>query len=273
MQIAHARREEMTEIKGVHAGANSIFFKSLFEKNAFQTPWWFIHSAFIPPGGGIGHHRHDHCEELFVIVDNAAQFTHNGRTTEIVGGVAVPLREGESHAIYNHTDKETRFFNFNVAELGTPADSTDFGDARIGVPLESVDRLPIGRLDRNLMTYQQLHGGKGIIGSRVVWDWRDFRNNWGIIVHCLLPADTSIGYHRHDTVEEVYIVIDGNGRITADDVTVDVHPGDAILNRLGGSHGIYNNSNDELEILVVSVCMEKGKLDAIDLGNDLSARE
>jgi hypothetical protein len=50
----------MTEIKGVHAGANSIFFKSLFEKNAFQTPWWFIHSAFIPPGGGIGHHCHDH---------------------------------------------------------------------------------------------------------------------------------------------------------------------------------------------------------------------
>jgi mannose-6-phosphate isomerase-like protein (cupin superfamily) len=74
-------------------------------------------------------------------------------------------------------------------------------------------------------------------------------------------------------VEEVYIVIDGNGRITADDVTVDVHPGDAILNRLGGSHGIYNNSNDELELLVVSVCMEKGKLDAIDLGDDLSNRK
>jgi len=270
MKIAHARREEMNEIKGVHAGANSIFFKSLFENDAFETPWWFIHSAIIPPGGGIGFHRHDHCEEIFVTFDNASQFTHNGRTTEIVGGAAVPVREGESHAIYNHTDKETRFFNFNVAEPGAPADSFDFGDDRSKVKLESVDRLPIGRFERRLLDYGKIHGGKGLIGSRTIWDWRDFRNNYGYLTHYLMPPGTSIGYHRHDGIEEVYIVMNGNGRITADDQAADVCPGDAVLNGLGGSHGIYNNTNEFLEILAVAVCMEKGKLDYTDLGNDLT---
>ena len=93
--------------------------------------------------------------QVFVTVDNAAQFTHNGRTAEIVGGAAVPLRQGESHAIYNHTDKETRWFNFNVTAIGMPADSTDFGDDRADAPLESLDRLPVARLDRNLLGYGQ----------------------------------------------------------------------------------------------------------------------
>ena len=47
--------------------------------------------------------------------------------------------EGESHARYNHTDQETRFFNFNVAAVGQPADSRDFGDDCVEAPMESAD--------------------------------------------------------------------------------------------------------------------------------------
>ncbi len=269
MKIACARREEMKELKGVHAGANYILFKSLFEKDAFETPWWFIHSAIIPPGGGIGHHRHDHCEEIFVTIDNASQFTHNGRTTEIVGGAAVPVREGESHAIYNHTDKETRFFNFNVTEPGKPADSFDFGDNRANAQLESSDRLPIGRFDRNLLSYENLYSGKGLVGFRVIWDWRDFRNNYGYLVHCLIPSDTSIGYHKHDGMEEAYVVMNGTGKVRANGNTETVYFGDVVLFQHGEAHGIYNDTQAELEIFAISVCMEKGKLDATELRDDV----
>ena len=99
MRIAYARREEMTEIDNVHGGASSILFKRLFENDDFQTPWRFIHAAIIPPGGGIGHHRHNNCEEIFVTVDNAAQFTHNGRTARIVG-VRPYLCAKENHTLY-----------------------------------------------------------------------------------------------------------------------------------------------------------------------------
>ncbi len=272
MRIAYARREEMEEISSVHGGAKSILFKSLFGSDDFGTPWRFIHSAILLPGGGIGHHRHDTAEEVFVTVDNAAQFTHNGRTAEIVGGAAVPLRQGESHAIYNHTAKETRWFNFNVAAIGIPPDSTDFGDDRANAPLESIDRLPVARLDRNLLTYGCAHEGKGEIGARTLWEHQDFRNNWGFVSHALLPPGTSVGYHRHDRIEEAYIILNGSGRMTVDDETEEVYEGAAIPNRLGGSHGIHNHTQTDLEMLVVAVCLERGKTDATNFGDDLTTR-
>ena len=193
-------------------------------------------------------------------------------TAEIVGGAAVPLRQGESHAIYNHTDKETRWFNFNVAAIGMPADSTDFGDDRANAPLESIDRLPVARLDRDLLNYSQSHEGKGEIGARTLWEHQDFRNNWGFVSHALLPPGTSVGYHRHDRIEEAYIVLNGSSRMTVDDETEEVYEGAAIPNRLGGSHGIYNHTQEDLEMLVVAVCLERGKTDATNFGDDLTTR-
>jgi len=255
-----------------HAGAGPILFKSLWEAADFQTPWVFVHAAILLPGGGIGHHRHDNSEEIFVTIDNAAQFTHNGRTAEIVGGAAVPLRCGESHAIYNHTDRETRFFNFHAVLAGHRGKGTDFQDARVNVPLESTDRLPVGRFDQNLLHYSQLHEGKGEVGSREIWGPQDFQTNFSYLVHCLLPPHTSIGYHQHDTIEECYIIMNGSGRMTVDDETIEVSPGDAIPNRLSGAHGIYNHTQEELELFIVAVCMEEEKIDWADLHDDLSRR-
>ncbi|MCZ6678141.1 MAG: cupin domain-containing protein [Candidatus Poribacteria bacterium] len=273
MRIAHVHQHELRESTGVHGGAGHILIKSLWDGDAFQTPWRFVHYAVLPPGGGIGYHRHDNCEEMFTILDNAAQFTHNGRTAEIAGGATVPCRKGESHAIYNHTDRETRFMNFCVVDPGGEYDCTDFGDDRVGAPLESVDRLPVGRLDRNLLTFTpNVHKGKGEVGVRQVWAHPDFRTHWGFVAHCLVPPGASVGYHRHGIIEETYIIMEGSGRMTVDDETEEVHVGDAIPNRLGGSHGIYNHTEDDLEMLVMAVCMTRGQFDSIDAGDDLSTR-
>ena len=272
MPIAHARREEMQELSRVHGGANTILFKSLFDKDAFQTPWFFIHAAILLPGGGIGHHRHDDSEEIFVTVDNAAQFTHNGRTAEIAGGASVPARAGESHAVYNHTGQETRWYNFHVVDPEGQPKSTDLDDDCVGAPLESTDRLPVGRFDRSLLEYNRSHQGKGAVGSRQIWEARDFRTNFGSLAHALLPPGASVGYHRHDTIEECYVIMEGSGRMTVDDETIEVVPGDVILNRLGGSHGIYNHARDELEFFAVAVCGEKGSFDSTELDDDLTQR-
>ena len=272
MQILRANREDARKIDHVHGGAGSLLFTSLMEGDRLETPWCFMHTAVLLPGSGIGYHRHDHCEEIFVTIDNAAQYTHNGRTAVVNGGVAVPLRKGESHAIYNHTDQETRWFNFNVTDPGGVADSTDHNDSRVDAPLESVDRLPIGKLDRNLLIYHRSHEGKGKIGARMIWEHMDFQTNFGFLGHALLPPDTSVGYHRHDTIEECYIIMQGSGRMTVDDETQEVHSGDAVFNRLGGSHGIYNHTDTSLEMFVVAVCMEKGEMDATNWHDDLSKR-
>ena len=60
--------------------------------------------------------------------------------------------------------------------------------------------------------------------------------------------------------------------MTVDDETAEVREWDAIPNRLGGAHGIYNHTDEDLEILNMAVSMEKGEFDSFDLGDDLSRR-
>ena len=61
--------------------------------------------------------------------------------------------------------------------------------------------------------------------------------------------------------------------MTANDHTFDVQTGDAMPCRLHGSHGIYNNSNNDLELLVFSVAMEKGIVEyEKNWGDDLTGR-
>ncbi len=272
MRILNANRDEMKELSGVHAGAGAILFSRLWGRSDFESPFAFCHSAILPPHSGIGYHRHDDAEEIFITTDNAAQFTHNGRTAIVEGGAAVPVRSGEIHAIYNHTEQETRWFNVHCVVPGGDPKSTDLNDDRVGAELESTDRLPVGRLDRTALKYGPRHGGKGEVGARIIWGPQDFRSNFHGLAHCLLPPETSIGYHRHAAVEECYIIIEGDGRMTEDDETQDVSQWDVIPSRLGGSHGLYNNTQADLELLVVSVCVEKEQFDATDLGDDLSQR-
>ena len=88
----------------------------------------------------------------------------------------------------------------------------------------------------------------------------------------MLPSDTSIGYHQHNMIEEVYYLVSGSGRMTVNDFTWDVTEGDAIPCTLHDSHGLYNNSDEEIELIVISCAVEKGERDTNNWGDDLSDR-
>ena len=60
--------------------------------------------------------------------------------------------------------------------------------------------------------------------------------------------------------------------MTVDNETQEVEQWDTIPNRLGGSHGLYNHTKENLEVLAVTVSAEKGQFDSTDLGDDLSQR-
>ena len=60
--------------------------------------------------------------------------------------------------------------------------------------------------------------------------------------------------------------------MTVDDETEEVYAGDSIPNKLGGAHGLYNHTQQDLEVFVMAVCMQRGAFDSEDLGDDLTAR-
>jgi len=261
-----------SEAKHCHHGAGTLHYMSLCDD--FETPWMFIHSGVLPPGSGIGHHFHDNCEEMYVIFDNAARFVYNGHATDLAGGAMGPCYAGDSHGIYNHTDRDTQWMNLGVGDLDGNYDNRDLNDNLDSVAPGPADKVPARYISRDELTLAggPVHAGKGQLKFRRIWSHDTFKTNWGFIDHILLPPDSSIGYHRHEAIEECYIILSGNGKITVDDETIEVMAGDAIPNKLGGCHGIYNHSQSDLEVLNMAVSLEKGKFDAEDLGDDLSAR-
>ena len=74
-------------------------------------------------------------EKMYVIFNNEAEFTINGRTSQLKGPAAAPCKMGQSHAIYNHTDKPTEWMNIAVGTVKGKYDAFNLNDDRVGAQL------------------------------------------------------------------------------------------------------------------------------------------
>lgn len=257
--IGHTDPSQYNVSKNPHGGAGQFDYFTLLDGAVMSNNYLFFHRGVMQPKSGIGEHMHRTMEEMYVVFDGSAQYTVNGKTAQLPAGSMVLCPIGSSHAIYNDSDKPLQWMNVGVSMVKGKYDAVNYGDDRVGAKLESPVPFKWAQFDRTLCrpTYNG-HGGKGMILFRRVWDNDDFGTPWYFVDHCILQKDSSIGYHQHNTIEEVYYVIRGTGRFTVNGKTFDVKPGDALPCRLHDAHGLYNTSNDELEIMVVSVAMEKG---------------
>ena len=97
------------------------------------------------------------------------------------------------------------------------------------------------------------HHGKGLIQTiRVEEKCKLGAANF--IDLTILPPGSSIGTHTHThDNEEIYIVVSGYGTMALGDEKFSVAPGDVIVNRPGGTHGLINSGNEEIRIVVVEV--------------------
>jgi mannose-6-phosphate isomerase-like protein (cupin superfamily) len=68
-----------------------------------------------------------------------------------------------------------------------------------------------------------------------------------------IPPGSCVGVHRHGEDEEVYVIIQGRGRMLLDGETFEVGPGDVIRNVPGGTHGLVNIGSEPLAMVVLDV--------------------
>jgi quercetin dioxygenase-like cupin family protein len=257
-----------------HKGAGTVYLTDILGTPDFATNMRAISRGEIPPGASIGEHVHRNMEEIFIILNAPAQFTVNGRTAELPPSAMVICPKGSSHGIYNQNrDVSLDWLYFAVAMERDKWDAVDFGETLENRTVESPAPFLWTVLDRRLLKpAPNAHGGKGEILFRRCWDKDSFKTNWEFIDHCILPPGTSIGYHQHNIIEEVYYLVSGSGRVTVNDTTWDVKAGDAIPCTSGDSHGLYNNSKGEIELVVFSAALKKGARNEKDRGDDLSKR-
>lgn len=256
-RIAHTDPAKFRVAKKVHAGAGELHYMGLFDAATFSTNFIFLHRGVIPPGGGIGHHFHNHMEEMFVIFDGEAQFTVNGRTSLLKGPAGAPCRMGSSHAIYNPTDKPVQWMNIAVGSIKGKYDATDLGDDRVGVALDPKPVFITMQLDK--ARAMPVQGGP--VKYRRVLQPEVFYTNWSYVDHYVVPAGASTAKAAKQGVEEFWYVVSGEGKVTVGNETAPVKAGDAVPVFLGESKSFTNTGSGDLEIMVVGVTRAKWALE------------
>lgn len=260
-------------VNGCHKGAGTVRIQRLLGHDVFDTNLYAVNRVEMPSKTGIGEHRHYHREEMFIVLNGPAQFTIDGKTAELPSGSMALCPEGSSHGIYNHTGTTLQWLHFAVTREKGVAESLDFGEDLSNMRIVSPVPFAWARLDHRLLKpASNAHKGKGDILFRRLWNKESFRTNWEFLDHCILPPDTSIGYHQHNMIEEVYYLVTGHGRMTVNDHTWDVGPGDAIPCTLHDSHGLYNNGAEDIFLVVCSCAVSKGARNTNNWGDDLSSR-
>ena len=99
-RIAHTDPAKMRAMPSVHNGSGPMNYYPLFSdagpsdgKFNLGVNLHFLHRGYLPPGGGIGEHFHNFCEEMFVIFNGEAEYSIDSRmsvlkTDSATGAVA-----------------------------------------------------------------------------------------------------------------------------------------------------------------------------------------
>ena len=101
---------------------------------------------------------------------------------------------------------------------------------------------------------EKVRGGVGVMQVRTALAPKDAEEKHAIkeISFRVLEEGNSVGMHKHDTDEDVYLIVSGEATFTDDDGTeYTLHKGDMTICRDGKFHAIANKAKEPLEYFVV----------------------
>ncbi len=103
---------------------------------------------------------------------------------------------------------------------------------------------------------ESAHDGIGQVALYEVFGSEDFMSNCEFIDRQVIPPKSVVGYHKHGKNEELYIILEGEGTMTIDGASQKVTKGDIIKNRPFGEHGLVNDSDNSLDLLIIQIAVK-----------------
>lgn len=119
-------------------------------------------------------------------------------------------------------------------------------------------------------TYRELsavHDGAGKMGFTQLIGRNDLASNFLYLHAGKIEGNSGIGHHFHHSIEEMYLILDGEAEFTINGWTSLIQAPAIVPSKMGESHAIYNPTDESLNWLNFAVSREKAKSDAFDLGD------
>lgn len=111
----------------------------------------------------------------------------------------------------------------------------------------------------NTIKVEGLAGGKGTAIVHHILEEEELMGHGRMYAHVVLPPGASVGYHQHLKETEPYYILKGKGIFIDNDGTrTEVEPGDCCIIEVGQSHGMENESDENLEFIAL-IYNEKAK--------------
>lgn len=106
---------------------------------------------------------------------------------------------------------------------------------------------------------QQINAHNGIdkIEFARLFSSGDFKTNAHFVDFAVIPPGASIGGHTHYSSEELYFILSGVGEMNLNGAQIQVRKGDIVLNPLRGFHGLKNDGDTNIELLVIEIGQSK----------------
>ena len=112
-----------------------------------------------------------------------------------------------------------------------------------------------------------VHGGAGSMGFTALLNRGAVTPEFNFLHRGVIPPGAGIGHHFHNTVEEMFVILDGEAQFTIDGRTATVKGPAGVICRAGHSHAIYNAGSTPVQWMNLNVSMNAGVYDAFDLGD------
>lgn len=101
-------------------------------------------------------------------------------------------------------------------------------------------------------TVLNARGGKGEVIFRHILSKEELMGHGALYAQVTIKPHSSIGYHQHVGNTEPYYIISGKGTfIDNAGSRRDVVPGDVCLIKVGESHGMENNTDEDLVMIAL----------------------
>jgi mannose-6-phosphate isomerase-like protein (cupin superfamily) len=102
---------------------------------------------------------------------------------------------------------------------------------------------------------QNMRDGEGEVRIEKLWNEEtELKANNRLFAKLILPPGTSIGFHKHENEEEVFVVLKGQAEMNDNGKTEILNPGDTILTGNGAGHSVKSIGNTNLEMIAVISC-------------------